>query len=190
MNKIAFAILAAGESKRFGEEKMLYSYNGGELLQSQIDKFNNINMQSFIVIKPFLKDKFDPKNFKILENKKFKNGISTSIRLLLNNIFGSYIGVIIHLGDMPLIYMEDIIKIEKKAIESPDKFIFFSFQGKKGFPTYIPSKCFSFSSLLEGDKGAFFLVKKKIIDYISIEGERRHIFDIDWKKDIKKEDGF
>lgn len=185
----AFAVLAAGESKRFGEEKMLYPYKGKPLLQGQIDKFSNLDIPLFMVIKPSLIKKINERNFNLLINENYSVGISSSLKLLFNSVKDKYDGVIIILGDMPSIEIDDIKRIKFKAEEYPDKFIYFVFDGIKGFPTYIPSKCFLYSHLLKKDVGAYTFVRKNIIDFMEIEGNERNIYDIDTKNDIKKGDG-
>jgi molybdenum cofactor cytidylyltransferase len=182
--KILGVILAAGLSSRFKGNKMLFSYNGKPLLQWTIDLVNSFNFDSIIIVNEKwkeYKDYFSIYDFKILENKEYKNGISSSVKVAIKYALShGYDNVLIFLGDMPLIpknIIEKILKTQtQKTIIAP------YYNEKKGFPTYIKKELFEEILKLEGDAGIKQIIKKHpdIVEKIIVDSPEVTV-DFDYK---------
>lgn len=187
--KPGLIILAAGSSRRYGKDKLLESLEKKRILQTVLDNNSATACDpKILVIRPdFPINLFDTTDYQIAINRSHEFGISTSIITGLKSIIRYRVpGVFLVLGDMPFVRESDITYLWEKAKEKPDYFISFTFKGKKGFPTYIPEKYFDSLMKLEGDSGAFNIVKNGIAPFLGFEGEKRHIIDIDSENDLKE----
>jgi len=183
--RIALILLAAGASRRFKSEKLTAFFEGKRLLQWALDSFSLLEMEKILVVKPgFPLGLFSSDGFGVVVNCDYETGIASSIKAGLKSIDPRSEGVVLTLGDMPFIEQRDV---ERLLTEAPGgrELMAFTFQGIKGFPTFVPGTLFSDLSKIEGDRGAFALVKEGIAKFRSIEGEKRHTMDIDVPEDIE-----
>jgi molybdenum cofactor cytidylyltransferase len=97
-------------------------------------------------------------DFFIIFNDKYKEGLSTSLKIGIKNIFTPW--TMIFLGDMPEIKKEFIeILLSKKS----NKFAayYLSYNGQKGFPVLINNSLYPKISEIQGDKGLRTILKDK-----------------------------
>lgn len=160
--KILGVILAAGLSTRFKGNKMLFRYNRKPLLQWTIDLVNSFDFDKIIIVNEKwdeYKNNFKLYNIKTIENKDYKSGISSSVKIgikyALDNIYDY---VLIFLGDMPLVKKEIVEKILN--IKSNKPIIAPYYNDKKGFPTMIKKELFEEVLKLKGDAGIKQIIKK------------------------------
>ncbi len=177
---ILSAILAAGQSKRFGSQKLIYPYKGKPLLQWTVDTVSNLETRGVIVIsgnEDFSSINF--RNLKVLINKKAELGLSESIKMALIEAKDED-GILIFLGDMP----EISLNLAKKVFEMADeKIVFPTYNGIKGFPVYIPLKYFDEAMKTKGDKGLRNLIISKS-DVVTFDWGSSCVFDVDFFEDI------
>jgi len=93
-DKIALIILAAGESKRLGRPKQLLAFEGNTLLQDmiknmghfqEVDKYVVLGHESNKII-----DQVDFGKFTVVFNRKWKNGLGSSIAMGIKSLERSY----------------------------------------------------------------------------------------------------
>lgn len=179
-DSIVLLLLAAGESRRFGSEKLLANFAGKPILQWSLDSFGTIDaMGKILVVNPdFEPEMFEIGSFQTVINENYKDGISTSIVRGLRECPDSCEGIVLALADMPLITKEDVERLVG-SVTTEDEMVSYVFEGKKGFPTYISRKVFSRLSRITGDRGAYQLVKSGLAKMREIEGRSHNVFDID-----------
>jgi len=185
--KILGVILAAGLSKRFNGNKMLFRYNGKPLLQWTIDLVNSFDFDKILIVNEKwdeYKNNFKLYNIKTIKNKDYKSGISSSVKIgikyALDNIYDY---VLIFLGDMPLVKKEIVEKILN--IKSNKPIIAPYYNDKKGFPTMIKKGLFEEVLKLKGDAGIKQIIKKhpEYVEKIEVNLPDINI-DFDTAKDI------
>ena len=188
-NNIKKILLAAGESKRFGDKNKLSEIiNGKPIINHILDTlFKIFDPSELIVIvgheKNIIKNLIFNKDIKILENKNYRKGIGTSISLGMNNLNADINGVMIIPADMPYINSKDLIKLEKKFIElNCVKVVMPEHNYRIGNPVILPRKYFDTLKNLKDDFGAKSLIKKK--DVITLKTGFGTIFDIDTKEEL------
>ena len=121
--KIKKILLAAGESKRFGNKnKLLELINGKPMINHILDTlFEIFDPEELIMIvgheHRIIKKIIFNKKIKILENLDYKRGIGTSISLGVKHLETDINGVMVIPADMPYINSKDLINLEKKFME-------------------------------------------------------------------------
>ena len=83
---ISAILLAAGQSKRFGNNnKLITKYKNKNLIQSSLTNIINSNIDNVIVVlghdQDLIKNKINKnKKIKLVINKKFRSGMASSIK--------------------------------------------------------------------------------------------------------------
>ena len=182
--KIKKILLAAGESKRFGNKnKLTEVINGKPIISHILDTlFEIFDLFDIIVIVGYehkiIKNLIFNKDIKILENLDYRKGIGTSIALGVNNLDTDIDGVMIIPADMPYINSMDLINLEKKFVElNCVKVVMPEHNSIIGNPVILPRSYFNTLKSLKNDFGARSLIKKK--DVITFKTGFGTIFDID-----------
>ena len=190
-NNIKKILLAAGESKRFGDKNKLSEIiNGKPIINHILDTlFEIFDPSELIVIvgheKNIIKNLIFNKDIKILENKDYRKGIGTSIALAINNLNADIDGVMIIPADMPYINSKDLINLEKKFMElNCVKVVMPEHNDRIGNPVILPRNYFKTLKSLKDDFGARSLIRKK--DVITLKTGFGTIFDIDTKEELAK----
>ena len=189
--KIKKILLAAGESKRFGNKnKLTEIINGKPIISHILDTlFEIFDLFDIIVIVGYehkiIKNLIFNKDIKILENLDYRKGIGTSIALGVNNLDTDIDGVMIIPADMPYINSMDLINLEKKFMElNCVKVVMPEHNSIIGNPVILPRNYFNTLKSLKNDFGARSLIKKK--DIITFKTGFGTIFDIDTKDELVK----
>ena len=188
-HKIKKILLAAGQSKRFGDKnKLSVMINGKPIINHILDTLVEIyNPSEMIVIVGHehkkIKNLILNKEIKIIKNINYKKGIGTSIALGTSNLDTEIDGVMIIPADMPYINSKDLINLEKKFIElNCVKVIMPEHNSRIGNPVILPRNYFNTLKSLKDDFGARSLIRKK--DIITVKAEFGTIFDIDTKEEL------
>ena len=180
--RVCCAILASGESKRYGRDKLKEKINGKTLLELVVDiarKFGEV----FVISKNTLKLDVD-----VILNMHYKEGISQSVSIALSEAQKRQCDyLLIFLGDMPFIKDECVKKILEAAART-NKLVLYPYSDKygKGFPTLIKREAFHFKKNLYGDKGFKQIINKypQLVEKVYIE-EPGCFMDVDKPEDLK-----
>ena len=194
INRIDCFILAAGMSKRMGNEnKLLKKINNNTILNQTLknhieSKIHNINLilghQKDIILKHIEKNKIF-----IIENNNFKSGMLSSILKINENISEETTGILISLADMPFVTSEDINKLIEIFNENDQKIICIPENKEKlGNPLLLPKEIYKDLikdvSKLSNDKGLKKLILDKKYNYIRVSLSEGVIKDFDTIEDF------
>ena len=189
--KIKKILLAAGESKRFGNKnKLLELINGKPMINHILDTlFEIFDPEELIIVvgheHRIIKNIIFNKNIKILENLDYKRGIGTSISLGVKHLETDIDGVMVIPADMPYINSKDLINLEQKFIElNCEKVVMPEHDSRIGNPVILPRIYFNILKNLKEDFGARSLIRKN--DIITIKTGFGTIFDIDTTDELVK----
>lgn len=190
-NNIKKILLAAGESRRFGDKnKLSQIINGKPIINHILDTlFEIFDPSELIAIvgheQNIIKNLIFNKDIKILENKDYRKGIGTSIALGMNNLNEYVDGVMIIPADMPYLNSKDLFNLEKKFIElNCEKVVMPEHNYQIGNPVILPRNYFKTLKSLKDDFGARSLIRKK--DIVTLKTGFGTIFDIDTKEQLAK----
>ena len=159
---VAACVMAAGQSTRMGKEnKLLSEVKGKTLLQHVLHAIQCSNVDEVCVITGHeslqVSDSISEFNVKIVHNKNYTAGLSTSIKLGIENLGEQIDGVLFCLGDMPFVSTTTINTIVA-AFKSQGNIVVPSYAGQDGNPRLWPRRFFDNLKNLKGDQGAKYLL--------------------------------
>ena len=187
---ISAILLAAGESKRMqGENKLTKLYKGIPLIQHSIINILNSSIEELIIVlghqsKIISNLISNNKKIKIVINKNYSTGMSSSINLGVKNLSKLSNAFFICLADMPLIdtkIYEDLLKSRNN-----NEIIVPTYKGKMGNPVLFSKLMVNEIIKIKGDVGAKSILDKKLnkIKLLPIEN-KSIILDFDTQDNFK-----
>lgn len=196
--KIALVLLCSGSSKRFGNNKLMFSLNGKKLfsygLNSLIEAknllaLNKIRSQVFITggnefLESHIKNFYD--TVKIIENPFRYEGISSSVKcstfMAMKNNFDA---VLFLAGDMPFFTADDISRMVQEFLCS-GKLYGCAYSFHPSNPAVFKSECYNELQKLEGDRGALKLINENPANAYYYVVKEQKLTDIDTPEDAEK----
>jgi molybdenum cofactor cytidylyltransferase len=144
MPQICAIILAAGESRRMGTNKLILPYQGQPLIIRVIDNVRQAGIRDILIVTGAFRDEI----VSLLEelpvrhcyNTNYKQGMLSSVQCGFQHLQGSEDAVILFLGDQPMLppmvasLLTDTYEQSGKGIIVP------AYQGKRGHPILIDKK--------------------------------------------------
>jgi len=136
--RISAILLAAGESKRMGVDKLMLPWGKGTVLEQCLKTLLRSEANEVIVVlseKPrTLGDLIRELRVKLVYNAESKKGMSTSIRKGLDALDPGSTGILIALGDQPFLKAKTINALLRAFAPGSGKIIVPTFQGRRGNP--------------------------------------------------------
>ena len=171
--KVAAIVLAAGESKRMGKTKQLLPFGDSTLIEQVVSNTLQSKVAEVIVvlghqahvIAPLVADK----PVKVVLNRDYQQGISSSIKCGLSHTSKDSDGVMIVLGDQPLIGKEIINKLVEAFARSRHGIVAPVYKRRRGHPVIFTIKYKTELSRLAGDIGAKEIVEAHPEDILEVE---------------------
>ena len=186
---VSAIILAAGESKRMGEEnKLLLSFKGKRVIEHVIGAVLDSAVKEVIVVVGHEQDQIRHAlreySVTFVENPSYQEGMGTSIREGITQASEAAAGYMVCLSDLPLITSDEYtflihsflkqIKNDPKAIAVPQ------FEGQRGNPVILSSVYRTAMMAQQGVMGCKGIVKRHPEHVQKVEMPTNHIiFDID-----------
>lgn len=186
MSEIACVILAAGFSRRFGEDKLLQPLaNGDTVIESTVSLYQSVFDEVIVVTRKnndLLRDLLDRRNISTVFSENADLGMSQSIIAAVRDKSPDK-GWLMALADMPFVGQETVSKLaahaHKEGIVQP------LYKGQAGNPVFIGSNFKPQLLSLEGDVGAKNVIKNSSNSLVTIEcGDPGVLQDIDKKSDL------
>ena len=199
--KITMIMLAAGNSRRFGANKLLYEVDGmpmykhilGQLIQvkSRLEELNRIYTGNLPDIKckiavvtqyDTIAETVGEYGIQVLYNLHPEMGISSSLKIGLSTNLDAD-AVLFTVSDQPWLTCDTICKLIQTFLDSGKEIACISCQGKMGNPCIFSKKYYEELLSLEGDKGGKRVIMKHLEDTCIYEvNDARELEDIDYCK--------
>ncbi|MCG9793849.1 nucleotidyltransferase family protein [Flavobacterium algicola] len=189
--KIAILILAAGSSSRLGHAKQLIEFKNKSLLQHTIDVCRLIDCETKMIVlgarSSKIKSKISKKDFDLVINKDWEEGMGSSIRYGLKKALErapDLDHVLILLSDQPFINEELLDDLINMQFSSDSDATFSDYGSSIGVPAIFSARTFEHLLQLQGDQGAKKLMHIKDFNFktiLFVKGD----FDIDNAKDVQ-----
>jgi len=190
--KIGAMILAAGESKRMGEPKLLLPFGQKTIIETVIDNVIESKVDEILVVLGSSAEKIEDKikdfPLRITVNPHYKEGMLSSVRWGFKEISDEIQGVLVCLGDQPSISTGVIDKVIDAYKQTGKGIIVPAYKRDRGHPVLIHIKYLEEVQSLSADVGLRGIVYNHPEDTLEIEVESPAILkDIDNPDDYNKE---
>jgi molybdenum cofactor cytidylyltransferase len=180
---ISAILLGAGESKRMGVNKLSLPWGKKTVFEHCFNTLLRSKIKEVIVV---LSDRskeirsqfekrssFADKRVKVTMNPNYKRGMSTSIRKGIQVMDPRSQGILIALGDQPLLKTRTINALIDAFCEGKEEIVVPSFQGEKGHPVIFHRRYKKELLKLKGDMGGRSILQKypKSIKMVPVRSE-------------------
>lgn len=182
--------LAAGNSRRFGSNKLLYQLNGKELYRYGLDEL--VKLVSYrddcklIVVTQHLEiiPKYSDLNY--VYSSTCQKGISHSIKAGLEMIDLDTESIMFVVADQPNLNYLTLNQMLNAFNQSNYSLASLAYKDKCGNPTIFASKYFNELKHLQEDQGGRVIINKYQDDCLFYQvSDERELFDIDNMKDLE-----
>lgn len=189
---ISAILLGAGESKRMGKDKLSLPWGKKTIFEQCLQTLQRSKVKEVIVVlnrrNKGLVPVLSGAGGKVVINPDSKKGMSLSIRRGLQSVSPKSRGVLIALGDQPLLKTQTINALIEVFEKGESEIIAPSFKGRRGHPVIFHRKHVKELLKLRGDAGAKSMIErhpeKVCIVPVKSPGVIR---DIDTWEDYRKE---
>lgn len=184
MKPIAALILAAGDASRFGACKQLIEINGTTMLQSCIDKANEVFPDSVFVVTGAYHREISTaiRHAKVILNPNWEQGIGSSIACGVRAIESQHDAIIILLADQVAVAVSDLKTIVSNF--NGTNIVCARYAGSRGVPALFAQNAFNEMKKLKENKGAKTILNRSNENIIDIEILSAEI-DIDTPADLE-----
>ncbi|MBM7650631.1 nucleotidyltransferase family protein [Neobacillus cucumis] len=195
MVPIKAVVLAAGVSSRMGEFKPLLPIEGKPMLEIVLTKVLSFPFKAVLAVVGYKADELreaihvQDDRFNWIINEHFLVGLSSSIKAAIDSFHNESSGILVFLGDQPLLKTSTIDQILKVIIEKglaqSKSIVQPTFNGTPGHPVFISAPMIPYLKTINGDQGAkpIFKYADQHI-YLPIDDEGA-IIDVDTKQDYQ-----
>lgn len=164
--RIACIILAAGRSTRFGKTKQLFRVKGKSLVQTAIDAANNSSADYILLVlganSSEILSRTDLGRAKVILNRRYVKGKSTSIKCGILNLPEDSTGAILMVADQPFLKSSHLDKMIHEFRRQTDSIVLLGHKGMPRNPVLVPSELFPKLLRMRGDAGAKNVVRKYV----------------------------
>lgn len=159
--KLGCIVMAAGASRRFGENKLLKSLGGLPLYRRALEAVPQDSFAAAVVVTCCapMTQLAETMGFSVIANDRPELGISRTIRLGLEAL-SHCDGVLFMTADQPLLTKASIRKICDDFREDPESIVCAAADGVRGNPCLFPRSLFPALLALEGDRGGSAVIKE------------------------------
>ena len=190
--KVAGIVLAAGASTRMGKTKQLLPAGDETLIERVLGEVLNAGLDKVILVlghraqkvKGVVTSVFSQPKLDIIENPRYRLGISSSIVAGISAVENTHDHVMIFLADMPYVHTDLINLLLRRYLASRMKIGAIKGAQRPGHPVVFSRELYPELKNLRGDIGARSLLRKYRGCICLIEPEDRYdSTDIDTPKD-------
>lgn len=175
-------VLAAGNSMRFQDNKLLHIIQGKPMIQTVMEELRQVKCNRVIVVTQYeqIQKLARTYGFHVVINAYPQYGISYSIKIGLQEATGEQ--VIFVTGDLAYIKAATLHRLI--AVSDNAHIICAASQGQTKNPVLFPAKFFPQLRNLSGDIGGKAIIKENPANIIKIEIADIELHDVDTKADI------
>lgn len=166
-------ILAAGESRRMGQPKLLMSLGGNTILGQTLDNFAASITCEVIVVVGYkaeeIRKAIRSRPVKVVENRCFRDGMASSLGAGIGAAREDSTAFVIALGDEPFIHPKTIDYLIRTHRDSKKGIALPAYQGRRGHPVLFGSQYRDELLGLKGDVGAREVISRHPDDVLEVD---------------------
>ena len=189
--KISGIILAAGSASRMGKTKQLLPFEGTTLLGQVVKNARESALYEIIIVLGHNADKIsqtlEHSKIKIVRNKDFLKGQSTSLIKGLENVSPDCDAAMFILGDQPLVTAPIINTLIAAFENSNARIVIPYYKDRRGNPVPLARPMFHILKSLSDDRGARALFDKFKESILKVQiPDNGILIDVDTMDDYKR----
>lgn len=183
--RIGCVILAAGNARRFGENKLLALYRGRPLVQWVLEAVPGFLEPVTVVTQyPAVEALAAERGFETLRNDAPELGISRSVALSAAALAGRCEGILFLAADQPRLSRESLEALAAAFAAHPTQIAAAAAGERRGNPAIFPASLLPELTALRGDRGGMQLIRRypQQVRWIPIPPEE--LADVDTPADL------
>ena len=178
--KVGCIVMAAGNARRFGSNKLLAQTGGRPLIQRALEAVPRERLQGAVVVSQYpeilaLAERF---GFTAVKNTQPDLGVSWTIRLGLEAL-PSCDGVLFQVADQPWLRRETVAALVDFWRQRPEQIAALGHLGVRGNPCLFPARFFPELLALEGDTGGSAVIRRHPEALALLEAAEEELQDVD-----------
>lgn len=172
--KMAAIVLAAGKSSRMGSNKLLADLGGKPLVLHTVENLKASAIHDVIVVTgneaEALRRALHEAGTRFVHNARFADGLSTSLKCGMSAVASDIDGVLICLGDMPLVDAKTIDRLIASFSVADHRTICVPVhEGKRGNPVLWGRQHFGGLEAIAGDQGGRLLMQSLSDEIVEVD---------------------
>ena len=181
MTRVAASIMAAGLSTRFGGDKLRANLGGRRVIVWVLEavRESKITRRSVVIRREKDIDIFSSMGFEILVNEKPEEGLSSSIKIAVEWLPDSYEGLLILLGDQPLVSSGTIERLVEEFMTGKYLIVSASVDDTPVNPAIFHRSLAGELKQLRGDTGARSVIQRHLDATRLVKVDKRELLDVD-----------
>ena len=190
--KLACLVTAAGNSTRFGEDKLRLPVGGQPMGVHALDVLRQVPFSFRMLVtsadKGYLIEAARDRGFAVVINPAPERGMSSSVRLGTEHIVkgGAYDGILYAVADQPGLSAATVERLSNAFFEEPHRIWAPEAEGKRGNPVIFPAMLFDELLQVTGDRGGRQIIAAHPELLRTVSAAPEELKDIDTKEDIQK----
>lgn len=185
--RLAAVVLAAGSSSRLGRPKQLLPFGEGVLLDVVLDLVRAAPFAQRIVTLGGSADDVraavDLSGFDVVLNDDFRSGCSSSIGAAIGAVDADVDGIVLLLGDQPMMRAESIDAVARGRGDAPIAVA--RYRDGIGHPFVLSRATFPALVALHGDRGVWKLIERLGTAVARVDVARQMPADVDTEADYQ-----
>jgi len=169
---ISAILLAAGESQRMGEPKLLLPFGNSTILEQTVDNLLGSRVDEVIVVAGYkaqeVRKRLANRPVRIVLNPAYHQGMGSSIVKGLSLVDRNRRAVMLVLADQPLIDSETINKLIEAFSSQTKGIVVPVYQGRRGHPVIFAAKYIGALQGLTGDVGGRQIIGENEDDILEV----------------------
>lgn len=184
--RIGCVVMAAGDARRFGENKLAALFDGKTLIRRALEAVPSEEFSAVAVVTqyPEVEDLAAEFGFIPVRNPHPDWGISHTIRLGLEAL-GDCGAALFQVSDQPMLCRETVAAEVAFFREHPDKLVGLSHGGVRGNPCIFPAAYFPELLALTEDHGGSSVIRRHEEDLLLFECPARELEDADTRQALR-----
>jgi molybdenum cofactor cytidylyltransferase len=187
---VSAVILAAGESKRMDQPKLLMAWEGKTILEHTIDNYLNSMASETIVVLGYkakeLTEVIGDRPVISVVNPAYREGMSSSLISGIKSTSPQTQGIMLALADQPAVDSQTINKLISTFDKQQKNIVIPVYQGKRGHPVIFHVKYREELLNIRGDIGAREVIQRHADDVLEVAVDCKGVLiDIDTPSDFQ-----
>ena len=185
--KVGCVVMAAGNARRFGENKLAARLRGRSLISRALDAVPAEQLHAVVVVSQYTQvmDLAGTFHFAALYNPHPDWGISHTIALGLTELRDCD-GVLFQVADQPLLRKESVSAVVALWKRQPDKIAALGHNGVRGNPCLFPAKFFPELMELREDHDGSTVIRRHEEFLVLAEAGAEELTDVDTRSALEE----